>query len=146
MEMKEINTSINIKASPEKVWSILTDFTEYNKWNPFIISVTGSAVLNSRLEIILSPPDANTMKFKPTLTDVKEREKLEWLGRVLMPGIFDGRHAFQIIDNKDGTVTFVQKEQFTGLLVPFLAKSLDDNTKRGFILMNEKLKEICEQT
>ena len=33
---KEIKTEILIKASPQIVWSILTDFENYPHWNPFI--------------------------------------------------------------------------------------------------------------
>jgi hypothetical protein len=39
--MKEINTEIEINASAEKVWQLLTDFAAYPQWNPFIRSVNG---------------------------------------------------------------------------------------------------------
>jgi hypothetical protein len=39
---------------------------------------------------------------------------------------------------------FIQREIFSGLLVPLLKKMLDDNTKRGFEMMNSKLKDKCE--
>ena len=39
--MKRIETEILIEADPEKVWSILTDFENHPKWNPFIKAITG---------------------------------------------------------------------------------------------------------
>jgi len=60
-----------------------------------------------------------------------------------MKGIFDGEHYFLINDNGDGTATFIQGEKFSGFLVMFLGKALE-NTERGFVQMNEALKRRCE--
>nr|WP_255305408.1 SRPBCC family protein [Acidithiobacillus ferrivorans] len=34
--MHQIETNIEITATPERVWSILMDFPAYPQWNPFI--------------------------------------------------------------------------------------------------------------
>jgi hypothetical protein len=142
--MKEINTTVNIKASVEKVWSTFTNFSGYPGWNPFIISVEGQVALGNRIRITLSPPDSNKMIFKPKILIYKEKRELQWVGHLIFPGLFDGRHIFTIIDNGDNTVTFIQKEIFKGILVPLFSKMLDNNTTKGFMLMNEKLKAVCE--
>ncbi|SUJ29940.1 Uncharacterised protein [Sphingobacterium spiritivorum] len=84
------------------------------------------------------------MIFKPKVLVYEKNKKLSWTGRLLLPGIFDGEHTFELIDNGDGTTTFVQSEIFKGLLVPLFQKTLDNNTRRGFEQMNLKLKEMCE--
>lgn len=144
--MKELSTEIIIKASAEKVWSVFTNFTEYPKWNPFIISVEGKVSVGNKIKITLSPPDSNEMIFQPKVLNYEAKKELQWLGHLFIPGLFDGRHIFRIIDNGDNTVTFIQKEIFKGILVPLFSKMLDTNTKNGFILMNEKLKQICENS
>ena len=63
---------------------------------------------------------------------------------MLLPRIFDGEHTFKLIDNQDGTVTFIQYEHFRGILIPFMKKMLDNDTKKGFENMNEALKIRCE--
>ena len=62
-----------------------------------------------------------------------------------MRGIFDGEHKFELTDNRDGTTTLVQSENFIGILVPLFKKTLDNNTRRGFEAMNKKLKEMAEK-
>lgn len=143
--MKEITTEVIVNASPEKVWSIFTNFSEYPKWNPFIASVEGEVALGNKIKIKLTPPDSNQMIFKPKILTYKKNQELQWLGHFLFPGLFDGKHSFIITDNGNGSITFVQKETFKGILVSLFSKMLDNNTKRGFMLMNEKLKEICER-
>jgi hypothetical protein len=139
-----ITTSIIINATAENVWSILTDFENYMQWNPFITSITGAIKVGNTLQVTVAPPNGNAMKFKPTLLVVNEHKELKWKGKLLLKGLFDGEHQFEIIDNKNGTVTLVQSENFTGILVPPFKKTIKINTKNGFVLMNEKLKERAE--
>jgi hypothetical protein len=46
---KIIETRIAIKASPSKVWSILTNFSAMPSWNPFITAISGNVLLGTRL-------------------------------------------------------------------------------------------------
>ena len=135
-----IHTTINIHADSETVWNILTDFGSYPDWNPFITSVEGTLEVGKKLKA-----DIGSFQFKPTVKIFEKGKQLTWLGRLIFPGLFDGRHTFECIPQKDGTTTFIQKESFSGILVPFLKKKLDGETKEGFEAMNQKLKEIAEQ-
>ncbi len=47
--MYQIETEIEIAASPERVWSILMDFSAYPEWNPFIRSLSGVAKPGEKL-------------------------------------------------------------------------------------------------
>lgn len=75
----------------------------------------------------------------------KEHKELSWLGHFVFSGLFDGKHKFQLIDHGNGTTTFIQSEQFKGILVPLFKTKLNRNTKNGFIAMNVKLKELAEK-
>ena len=139
MAQKEIKTSIVINATPQTVWSILTDFENYPNWNPFISSAEGEIAVGEKLKIT-----DGGMGFKPKVLVADENQELRWLGKLLFKGIFDGEHIFIIEDNKDGTVTFRQEEKFKGILVGMFSKKLDRETKPGFQAMNKKLKELAE--
>lgn len=54
-------------------------------------------------------------------------------------------YKFELINNNNGTTTFIQSENFKGILVPLFKKTLNTNTTNGFKLMNQKLKELAEQ-
>jgi hypothetical protein len=142
---KEIKTEILINASPEKVWKVFTDFHNYSKWNPFILSISGIAEVGNKIKVQLLPPGTKGMTFKPTVLVMQPQKEFRWLGHLLFPGLFDGEHRFELIDNGNGTTTFKQSETLKGILVIFFKKMLDKNTTEGFILMNQKLKEISEK-
>lgn len=139
----QLHTEIDIDASPETVWAILTDLTAYSDWNPFITSSDGEVVEGGRLVNRLEPPGGRAMTFTPTVTEVDESRVFEWLGRLGVPGVFDGRHRFELVPTEHGT-RLIQTEHFRGVLVPFLKKSLDTNTVAGFEAMNHALKERAE--
>jgi len=143
--MKELKTEILINTTPQKVWAILVDFKNYHEWNPFITSITGNVVVGSKITARLEPPKASGMTFKPKVLVFEKNKELRWLGNLLFPGLFDGEHKFELIDNGNGTTTFKQSEKFRGILVPLFKKMLDINTTNGFNLMNQKLKELAEQ-
>lgn len=141
---KEIKTEIIIEATPQKIWTILTDFKNYPNWNPFIKSIIGNVKVGNKINARIEPPNATGMTFKPTILIYDTNKKLSWIGNLFIKGLFDGEHTFEIIDNKNGSCTFIQSEKFNGILVPLFKKMLDVNTIQGFDLMNEKLKELAE--
>ena len=142
---KEIKTEILINSNPTKIWNILMDFERYPKWNPFIRSIKGQPTIGFKITAKLEPPDAKGMTINPTILEKDNERKFRWLGHLIFPGLFDGEHIFELIDNKNGTTTFIQRELFKGLLIPLLNKLLDDNTRRGFEQMNQQLKFESEK-
>ena len=84
------------------------------------------------------------MTFRPSVLVADSERELRWLGRLLVPGVFDGEHRFQIQALTGGKVLFQQSETFSGLLVPLFRSRLDRDTKRGFEEMNLALKARAE--
>lgn len=142
---KEIKTELLIEASPERVWEILTAFEKYPLWNPFIKSIQGNAKVGGKIVVRIEPPQAKGMTFKPTVLAFLKNKEFKWIGHLLFPGLFDGEHRFELIDNGNGTTTFIQAERFKGILVRLFSKMLDTSTIDGFNAMNRKLKEEAEK-
>jgi hypothetical protein len=142
--MRELDTSIQINESAQRVWQILVDFDRYAEWNPFIRTIIGEPKEGSRLRVLIQPPNSRAMTFKPIVMKAEPERELRWLGRLFLPGLFDGEHRFVIESAGENKVIFRQAERFKGLLVPMLWKSLDKNTREGFKQMNEALKRLAE--
>jgi hypothetical protein len=141
--MKEITSAIDIEATPQRVWEVVTDFESYPEWNPFIRRASGRPEQGARLEVRIEPPGGRGMTFKPTVLAAEPERELRWLGHLLLPRIFDGEHSFRIEPIGDDRVRFAQAERFTGALVPIFSKTLEQ-TRRGFEQMNQALKRRAE--
>jgi len=141
--MKELHSEIEIAASAERVWGILTDFASYPQWNPFIRRISGKVEVGEHLDVRLEPPDSRGITFRPKVLSAEPNRELRWLGHLWVPGLFEGEHSLVTEPLEENRVRFVQSEAFKGVLIPLLARSLD-NTLRGFEGMNEALKERAE--
>lgn len=139
----QLRTDIEIDAAPETVWAVLTDLDAYPDWNPFITSAEGTVAVGERLTNRLAPPGGKAMTFRPTVTEIDDGRVFEWLGRLGVPGVFDGRHRFEIEATDNGS-RLVHTERITGALVPFLKKTLDTKALAGFEAMNSALKARAE--
>ncbi|OLF14156.1 hypothetical protein BLA60_03110 [Actinophytocola xinjiangensis] len=141
--MRRISVTTEINAPVEVVWAQLTDTATFPEWNPFMPSLDGELAVGERLAVRITPPGSKGMTFRPTVTVVERDRTVEWLGRLLVPGLFDGRHRFTLEAVPGGT-RLTQEETFTGVLVPVLASTLA-NTEAGFRLMNEALRARAER-
>ena len=141
--MREIQTEIEMAATPARVWQVLTDLTAYPQWNPFITRAHGELREGARLEVFIQIPGGSGRVFRPEVLKVARERELRWLGRLAVPGLFNGEHIFRIEPRGTGRTRFLHGERFTGLLIPFLGSVLD-KTARGFGLMNEALRARAE--
>jgi hypothetical protein len=139
----KVQSRTTIAASPERVWAVLTDFPSYPSWNPFVKAISGNLEARARLAVRIAPLGGSGMAFKPIVTELKVAAVLEWQGHLIVPGIFDGRHRFELEPLSDGTTCFTQSETFTGFLIPFVSAMLED-TRKGFVASNAALKARCE--
>ena len=140
--MSAIDTSIDIAASPTRVWKILTDFAAYPEWNPFITRIAGLPVVGGRLVVTIQPPGRKAMMFRPIVLAATPEVELRWRGRLLIPGLFDGEHLFRL-SPANGGCRLDHSEAFSGLLAGLLGGTLPA-TRRGFVAMNEALKARAE--
>ena len=142
---KTIETQIAIKASPSKVWSVLTDFSAMPSWNPFITAISGDVLPGSRLSVTIAPSGQSGMTFTPTVLAATPDRELRWLGTVANRWIFAGEHYFLLNPTANGETSFIQGERFSGILAPLIMRGrMLEATKDGFLAMNAALKRRSE--
>lgn len=132
-------TTIDIDATPEQIWDVLSDFTEYGEWSNFS-HVDGVAELGIRLKMRMPG-----MSFRPTVTSATPDAELQWSAKIISASLFLGEHNFTLIRNNDGTTRVNNTETFSGALTKpfrrFFAKSHNEGGYAGF---NRALKSRVE--
>jgi hypothetical protein len=139
-----LRSSIDIDAPPGRVWQVLTDLADYPGWNPFIVSAGGTVEPGGVLSLTMQPVGGRRVRVRPTVLEATPGRRLRWLGRAGARGIFDAEHTFTISDRPEGGVRLEQDEEFRGVLVPLMARSLNRRTLPAFRAMNEALKRRAE--
>ena len=144
--MKRLDNELEINASAERVWQLLTDFASFPQWNPFIQRASGELKRGAQLKVTLQPSGTHATTIRPTVLKAEPNRELRWIGRWLLPGLLDDEHIFTIEPLDADRVRFTQREIFTGLLAAFHGRSRNTDTRRGFREMGKALKLRAEQT
>ena len=143
--MKEIITTIDIAASPERVWRVLTDFASYPKWNPFLRGIHGNLEEGARLRVRMRMRRGGRARIiSPTVSKVIPAAELRWRGKLFITGLFDSEHMFIIVPQGLEGTRFIQRKRFSGLLVPLSMPFITRKTYRSFEAMNHALKKVAE--
>ena len=140
--MKTIRTSVDIDASLSTVWTILTDLRVYDEWNSQTTSASGTVAIDETVNLHVERTGSRAVDIRATVTRVDPESTLEWVARLPIPHLFTARHTFELEPLDDGRTRFVNHEQLSGLLVPFI---VSDDAQQDYEAMNWALAERAEQ-
>ena len=138
--MKQLRVETEIDAPPDAVWDVLTDFAAYEEWNPFFTRATGDLREGGTVDVDIEAPRRPSLSMTMTITTVARRRRLQWVGRLVSPWLFEGRHTFDLQALEDDRTRFVNREQFSGILAPILTLGLRDE----YEAMNRALADRVE--
>jgi hypothetical protein len=144
----ELRTFVDIDATPERVWEVLTDVPAWPQWNQFITSAEGTFVVGRRLSLSIPPLNALLrMTLRLTVLEVTPCRRLRFrlrLARLALPGLFDADHTLTITSHGGGGVRLWEDARFRGLLVPLLTRYLNRDKLPAFNATNAALKTRIE--
>src|SRR6185369_9792574 len=71
----ECRVSINIRATPERIWRLLTDAEDFPRWNLTVTSIKGSIAQGQKLELRVPISDRT---FSPKVTELVPARRMVW--------------------------------------------------------------------
>jgi hypothetical protein len=134
-----ISTVVEIEAPPARVWNVLVDLPAYREWNPFIVEAAGKVAAGETLSLRMALPGREPMSINPRLLIVEPERELRWKGRLIVPGLFDGEHAFVLTPIENGRTRVDHWERFGGVLLPIAKGMVYEGTVQSFHALNAAL-------
>ena len=145
-----ISSTIDIAATRDAVWKVLTDFAGYREWNPIMKQIEGTAREGGELVVHMSGNGGRGSTFKPKVLGVIPGQELRWLGKLGLGGLFDGEHFFIFTTNDDGTTRLTHGEISSGLLPALMKHRLEESDREDAEararMFNRALKNRVETT
>jgi hypothetical protein len=138
--VKTMSDSIDIEASPQAVWVVLTDLAAYPEWNPLFVEASGEIAVGQQVTLRSAQPGGRNMNVKVTVLAAETGAELRWTAG--LKGIIGGEHTFRLTPRGNGT-RLNQSETFGGLLVPFSGKVLR-RVEESFRELNTAIKQRAE--
>jgi len=144
--VKDLTTEIEINSSPQAVWDILTDFSNYPQWNPILTKVVGQLSIGNKLEIHITTVGGKSRIYHPKITKIVPNQDLRWTGKFFLPQIFSGERIFLIEKVSNDKINFVNKEIFSGIGIKLAPQKMENDILSSFKKMNEALKKTAEHS
>ena len=140
----EVMTEIEINATPQRVWEVLTDFSAFPQWNPMIRWAKGEVRQGVRLTVRFKPAGSRGYIFTPKLIIVDPHRQLRWLGNLWIPKLLDLEHYWIIEPVTKEKVRLIHGTLIYGLLTPLSWKIFDRKSRVPFEEMNCAHKQRAE--
>ncbi len=121
--MRYYEASSTIAASPEAVWSVLSDGASWPAWDSGVEAVEGRIELGGTLTIRSEAAPGRTFPVKVTSFDRATR--MQFSGGMPL-GLFRGVRTYSLSVDPDGATAFAMREEYTGPLVPLIWRSMPD--------------------
>ena len=139
-----IHSEIEIAATPEQVWAVLTDTAAYKNWAAFMVSVAGEIADGNTisLEFQLNPKKAKRVAIDHVI-QVTEGREFYWAEEG--PGGIRENHHFAVHPVEAGKTRFVQSDEIMGGLTLLMGWKLSQIYCAGYQAFNEALKREVER-
>jgi hypothetical protein len=142
--MREIQSEIIINAPATKVWKVLMDFENWEKWNPIVKNAKGKASLGEKLSIsMIGKGDNDGPKYDPTITIYEEAKLFRWRAKMMAEFLMTNDKVFELYENGSQT-RLIHKELFSGMFVPLFWSKFKTGVPLMLDSMNEALKKNIE--
>jgi uncharacterized protein YndB with AHSA1/START domain len=144
----ELRTSVDVEATPELVWQVITDVPAYPQWAPVLTRAEGTFADGGRVTLHFPPGQPLLRTTVPArVLEVTPCRRLRFalrLARLGVPGMLDTDHTMTIDERDDGVRLWLQI-RFAGLLLPLLTRSLNRDRAPEFGPVAELLKTRIER-
>ncbi len=142
--MREIQSEIDIAASPAQVWKILTEFEKWQEWNPLVKEVHGVATGGSEISVQMRDQNGKQgQHYTAVITTFEEPRFFRWRAKMMAAFLFTNDKVFELKETPTGT-TLHHTEAFSGLMVSLFWGKLDQYVPDMLKSMNEALKKRVE--
>jgi hypothetical protein len=112
---------LTIGARAATLWSLLTNANDFPRWNSTVTRVDGEVREGEQLRLHVPGTDR---VFTPRVSGIVRDQRMTWTGG--FSPVFKGVRRFELRRRTDGSTEFVMEERFSGLMLPFVKRSMPD--------------------
>ena len=110
---RETSVSIKVQADPAIVWALLTNASDYSRWNSTVISLEGDIRQGEKIALKSTLDPKRVFKLK--VKEFEPEKRLAW-------GDGKGTRVYSLGKNEEGSLTFGMNEKIGGFMYPMYAK------------------------
>lgn len=115
---KSVRADVEISASPQEVWAVLTDVARAGEWNTVLVPQGGELREGNSIQYEFFQEEGG----KPSVMNAKVKQLephalINQAGGI--PGVLTFDHRYVISSDEEGYTTVTIREEYRGIMVPF---------------------------
>ena len=118
----QYTTSTTISATPEAIWDILVDISNWTEWNTTIQEIEGNAAPGGKIKLRAKVNPGRT--FSINVAEFSPPGRMVWSGGMPL-GLFKGERTYTLTAQDAGT-EFTMTEVYSGLMAGMITRSIPD--------------------
>lgn len=112
---RQTTVSVEIGATAERIWRLLTDAGRFKSWNSTIVELTGEIAPGGKIQLRSTLAPERTFKLK--VKEFEPNQRLSW-------GDFMGTRTYELSPVAKGGTRFTMTEVIGGPLFPLFARMI----------------------
>lgn len=131
-----------IEAPKETVWQVITDFSAYADWNPFVIRCAAALEPGSpiQMRVVLG---GNTRDQTEVVSEVVPNSLFEYRMKPVGPLLYSYRQH-EVVSSGEGKTLYRSTFELKGWMSPLVALSMGSSLRDGFQGMTDSLVSRAE--
>ena len=113
--------SADVRAGPDRIWSILTDAPAYPTWDSGVTKVEGTIADGEKITVHSEVAAGRAFPVKVTMRPLNE---MTWTGGMPL-GLFTGVRTFRLAPS-NGSTKVTMREEYSGPLAGMMSRSIPD--------------------
>jgi len=143
----ELRTSVDVAATVDTVWEVLTDVPAYPQWAPALSRAEGSFADGDQVRLTFPRLNSLVRSTLPVrVLEVTPGRRLQFglrFARLGVPGLLDTEHTMTLTP-QDGGVRLWLEIRFSGLALPLMMRRLNRDRAPAFAPVPTLLKARIE--
>src|SRR6202171_5959907 len=121
--MKAYDATADIEATPDTIWTILTDAPNLSNWDSGVERVEGRIAPGETIKVFVKVNPGRAFPIK--VTEFVPGQRMVWSGGMPL-GLFKGVRTYTLSPEGNGTTKFNMREEYTGPMLPMIWRSIPD--------------------
>lgn len=136
--MPAFETYVEINASAETVWQLISDPQKIASWNPMVKNLVGKIAVGEAITL-----QGDSGELHATVQEIKAGQKIVWGGNSPMPGVkFLRTQTLERI--APGRVRYTNREELTSLLAALMFPLAKSSLVETYRKINSAIKNAAE--
>ena len=134
-----IDHTVEIQASAETVWEVITDFDAYGEWNPFVVGCRSTLRVGDPIDMNVRLFPGLTQKQRETILEHVPGKRMCYGIPGMALGALSSRRSHEVYPLDPGRTRYDSHFELSGWFAPVVRMLMGARLQAGFEAMTEAL-------